>query len=109
MVHYKKTNVSIEGHEWEFAGAVVIKDASYLVGKRTEAENVGSGMVVDIVNDVEMRVAIGKVIVFIVVKGVEEAGYQGVRDRGRDTNTRPFRSCTLKSFMWSFHVAFGRS
>ncbi len=54
----QKTNISIEGHEREVAGAVIINDAGYLVGERAKAENVGNGMVVDVVNDVEMGVAI---------------------------------------------------
>jgi hypothetical protein len=109
MVHYEETNVSIEGHERELAGAVVINDASYLVSKCTEAENVGNGMVGNVVNDVEVRVAIGEVVLFIVVEGVEEAGHHGVRDRGRDTNARLFWSGTSKPFMGLLHVAFGCS
>jgi hypothetical protein len=109
MVHNEKTNVSIKGHERELACAVIINDAGYLVGKRSETENVGNRMVINIVDNVEMGVAIGEVIVFVVVEGFKEARHHGVRDRGRDTNARPFWSGTLKPFTWSFHVAFGRS
>ncbi len=66
-------------------------------------------MVVDVVDDVEMRVGFGEVVVFIVVEGVEEAGYHRVRDRGWDTNARLFRGGILRAFMWLLHVAFGRS
>jgi hypothetical protein len=66
-------------------------------------------MVVNVANDVEMWVAFGEVVVFVVVEGVEEAGHKGVRDRGRYTNARPFWSGILKTFTWLFHVAFGRS
>ncbi len=50
MAHYEKTKVLIKGHEQELAGAVIINDTGYLVGKRTEAENVGNGMVVNVIN-----------------------------------------------------------
>jgi hypothetical protein len=107
MVHYKKTNVSIERHEWGLAGAVIINNAGYLVSERSIAENIGNGMVIDVIDDVEMRVANGEVVVIVVVKGFEEAGHHGVRDRGRDTDARPFWSGTSKPFTWLFHVAFG--
>jgi hypothetical protein len=55
-------------------------------------------MVINVVNDVELRVADKEVVIFIVVKGVEETGHHGVRDRGRDTNARLFWSGTLKPF-----------
>jgi hypothetical protein len=109
MVHYGKANVSIKGHERELAGVVVINNAGFLVRKRAKAENIGNGMVVDVVDDVEIRFVIREVVLFVVVEGFEEAGHHGVRDRGRDTNARPFRSGTLKPFTWLFHVAFGRS
>jgi hypothetical protein len=108
MVHYKKTKVSIERHEQELASAVVINNAGYLVGKRAKADNVGNEMVVDVVDDVEMRVAVREVVIFVVVKVVEEAEHYGVIDRGRDTNARPFWSGTSKPFTWLFYVAFGR-
>ncbi len=66
-------------------------------------------MVVNLIDGVEMSVAIGEVIVFVMVVGFEEAGHHGVRDRGQDTNARPFQSGTSKHFTWSFHVAFGCS
>ncbi len=109
MVHYKVKNVSIDGHEQELAGAVFINDASYLVGKCTEAEIVGNGMVVNVMDDVELRVAVGEVVLFVVVKSFEEAGNYGVRDRGRDTNARPFWCGTSNPFTWLSHVAFGCS
>ncbi len=37
-----KKNVSIKGRERELAGAVVINDTGYLVGKCAKAENVGN-------------------------------------------------------------------
>ncbi len=66
-------------------------------------------MVFDVVDDVEVWVAIGKVVVFIMAEGVEEAGPHGVRERGRDTNGRLFRSGTSKPFTESLHVAFEHS
>jgi len=109
MVPNKKTNISIEGHEQELAGAVVINDAGCLVGKRAIAENVGNGMVVNVINDVEMRVAVGEVVIFVMVKGFVKAGHHRASDRGRDTNARLFWSGTAKPFTWLFHLAFGRS
>jgi hypothetical protein len=66
-------------------------------------------MVVNVIDDVEMRLAAREHIVFLVVEGVEEAGHHRVRDRGWGTNARPFWSGTSKPFMWLFHVAFGCS
>jgi hypothetical protein len=109
MVHYKKTNISIKGHEQELASVDVINNTGYLVGKHAEAENDGNGMVVDIVDDVEVRVAVSKVIVFVMVEGVGEARHHGVRDRGWDTNARLFWSGTSKPFTGLLHVAFGCS
>jgi hypothetical protein len=67
LQRYEKTNVSVEGHEWELAGAVIINNAGYLFGKCAKAESVDNGMVLNVIDDVEMWVAFGEVVVFIVV------------------------------------------
>ena len=74
MVHDEKANVAVERCVRELAGTVVVNDPCYFVGKRAEAENVGNGVVVDVIDDVESWVCVGDVIL-VVSRGLVEAGH----------------------------------
>ncbi len=103
MVHYKETNVAIKEHEGNLAGAVVVDDAGVFVGKSPEAEDVGNGIVIDVVDEIEAGVDIGDVIV---LNGFNKAGHDRVRDKARGTNVGSFRGGALNAFPGLFHVAF---
>jgi hypothetical protein len=77
MVHYKETNVADGQHEGELAGAVRVDDAGDFVCKSSKAEDVGNGMVVNVVNEIEARADVGDVVI---LDGFDEARHDGVRD-----------------------------
>ncbi len=64
MIHHKKTYVAIKQHEGEVACAVVVDDTGVFVGKGTKAENVGNGLIIDIINEGGPGLV---VVVFVVV------------------------------------------
>jgi hypothetical protein len=55
MVHHEETYVSVQGHVWEISRTIVVYNARYFVGERTEAKHIGDGFVLDVVNEVVER------------------------------------------------------
>jgi hypothetical protein len=103
MVLYKKTNIAVKRHEGELADAVVVDNAGDFVGKCPEAEDVGNGTVVDVVDEIVVGVDVGDVII---LDGFNEVGHDGDRDGDGDTDARSFRGDALNAFPGLFHVAF---
>ncbi len=62
-------------------------------------------MVVDDVNEVEVR-GISGVIVFIIITGLFDVGHDGVWDGNRDTESGCFWSGAVNALSGSFHVPF---
>ncbi len=62
-------------------------------------------MVVDVVDEVEVR-GISGVIVVIVITGLFEVGHDGVWDGNRDTELGCFRSGAANALSGLFHVPF---
>lgn len=75
MVHYKETDVTIKRRVGKFAGAVVVDDPCYFFGKGAKAKDVGDGVVVYIINEVETQ-SVGDVFVGIIICTLVEAGQQ---------------------------------
>jgi hypothetical protein len=86
----KKTNIAVKGHEGEFASAVVIDNVGDFVCKRTEAEHVGDGLVVDVIDDVVMLSCVGNVVGEVGIVGFDKAGHAGVRDGSQDLDVGLF-------------------
>jgi hypothetical protein len=42
VIHYKEANISIEQHEGEISGAIIVDNTGGLVGKQAKAEYVGN-------------------------------------------------------------------
>jgi hypothetical protein len=103
MVHYKKTNVAIKRYEAELAGTVVVDNTGDFFGYSHKAEDVGDGIVVDDVNEIEVRVDIGDIVV---LDGFNKARHDGVRDKDRGTDAGSFRGGASNAFLGLFHVAF---
>ncbi len=73
--------------------------------KSPKAENVGDGMVVDVVHEVEVR-GISGVIVVIIITVLFEVGHDGVWDGNRDTKSGSFWSGATNALLGLFHVPF---
>ena len=109
MVHYEKTNVAIEGHVEEFAGAVVVDDTRDFVCKCAEAEHIGVGLVIVVVDDVVMLGHMGNVVVGVEIVGFNKAGMLGSRTEARTWMQGCFGvvgQIPLRGrFMWPFEAA----
>ncbi len=71
MIHHEKTDITIKGPVREVAGAVVVHDARDFVGKCAKAEDVGDGVVIDIVDKVVAWIdGVGIVVVIVDVECV---------------------------------------
>ncbi len=68
MVHHKKTYVAVEQHEGEVACAVVVDNTDVFVGKGAQAEHVGDGLIVNIIN--EGGTGLVAVILMVVIRNL---------------------------------------
>ncbi len=105
----RKTNVAVEGHVGEFTCIVVVDDTGDFVCKCAEAEHIGNGLVIVVVDDDVLLGRMGNVIVGVGIVGFDKAGHVGVRDGSRDLDAGLFwsgRKIPLHGcFMWPFEVA----
>ena len=99
----QKTYTSVKGHEGEVSREVVVNDAGDFVGKSPKAEDVGNGMVVDVVDEIEAGVNILDVIV---LNWFDGAGHDGVSNKDRCIDAGSFRGGAENTFPGLFHVAF---
>ena len=90
MVHYKKTNIAVEGYVGEFAGPVVVDDTEDFVCKRAKAEHIGDGLVIVVVDDVVLVSRMGNVVVGVGIMGFKKAGHAGIKDGSRDLDVGLF-------------------
>ena len=58
MIHYEKTDISIERRIGKLAGAIIVDDTRDFVSERAKTKDVGNGVVVDIVDKVEVWIGI---------------------------------------------------
>ena len=97
MVHYEKTYVAVKGHVWEFTSAVIVDDTGDFVCKCAEAEHIGDGLVIVVVNDVVLLGRMGNVVVGVGIVGFDKAGHAGVWDGSRDVDAGLFWSGRMNS------------
>ncbi len=65
------------------------------VGKSSKAEDVGNGMVVDVVDEIEVGVGVGDIVV---LDGLNKARHDGVSNKDRGTNAGSFRGGAANAF-----------
>ena len=102
MVHYKKTNVAVEGHVGEFAGAIVVDNTGDFVCKHAKAQHVGNGLVVEDVDDVVMLSCVGNVVGGIGIVGFVRPGMLG---SGTEAGTW-MRGCFEMAEQILLHIRF---
>ncbi len=107
MVHHEKTCVAVKQHEGKVACAVVVDDTGVFVGEGAKAEQVGDGLIVDIINEGET----GLVAVILVAVIRNKARHDRLMDAwGTGWAWKEgmgwFGCRALQAFAWPFHVAF---
>jgi hypothetical protein len=104
VIHHKKTDVSIKGHERKSASVVVINNSSDFVCKRIKTEYICYGMVVNVTNEVREGSIMG--VIFVFVFNVE-IGHGRIRYDVGGGKAGDFWCGAMQAFAWVFHMAFG--
>jgi hypothetical protein len=104
VIHHKKTDVSIKGHERRFAGTVVINDSGGFVYECTKTEYICYRMVVDVIDEVREGSVLGAVFVFVFNVKI---GHGRIRYNIGGGKAGDFWCHATQAFAWAFHMAFG--
>ncbi len=106
MIHNKKTDIAIQGHEGKGPGAVVMHDAGILVRKCSETGNVGNRLVFDIRDE-------SRLVLAVLVFGDESRHELSMDALGRRrAQEDPLGGlslsggCASQSFVWLPHMPF---